>query len=81
MYAGEKPSVALMEFDPKTRAKRVATTFPLDVINEVTGSDVKDENGNLYFAGRKDDRRAERMGESGASRPFLIIFNPEEELQ
>jgi hypothetical protein len=81
MYAGDKPSVALMEFDPKSRTKRAVLTCPLATISEVTGSDVKDEDGNLYFAGRKQDRRAAQMGESGASRPFMIIFNPEEELQ
>jgi hypothetical protein len=81
MYAGEKPSVALMEFDPATRVKHAVLRFPLEVINEVTGSDVKDKDGNLYFAGRRYSRRAQRMGESGASRPFMIIFNPEKELQ
>ncbi|MCX6621889.1 MAG: hypothetical protein NTY38_12615 [Acidobacteria bacterium] len=72
---------ALMEFDPATRARRIVLRFPRSVIEEVTGADVKDRNGALYFAGRKTDRTAARMGESGASRPFLIIFHPEKELQ
>jgi len=81
MYAGGEPSVVLMEFDPGTRAKRVVLKFPLSAIAEVTGSDVKDEKGNLYFAGRREDRDAEQRGESGASRPFMIVFNPTEEVQ
>jgi len=80
-YAGTRPSVSLMEFDPRSRTKRVVLSYPLSVISEVTGSDVRDEDGNLYFAGRRDDPKAARMGESGASRPFMIIFNPEKELQ
>jgi hypothetical protein len=71
----------LVEFDPASRAKRVLLTFPRDVIEEVTGSGVRDSRGNLYFAGRRNDPQAERMGESGASRPFMIVFNPEKELQ
>jgi hypothetical protein len=81
MYAGNKPSVALIEFDPQARSKRVVLRFPLKVISEATGSDVKDERGNLYFAGRKRDPRAAKMGESGATRPSMIIFNPEQELR
>ncbi len=76
MYAGQGENILLMEFDPQTRQKRIALTFPLSVISEVTGSDVRDDSGNLYFAGRCEDRRAERKGESGASRPFMILFNP-----
>jgi hypothetical protein len=81
MYAVQGDRVALMEFDPQQRAKRVVLTFPMDVINEVTGSDVRDHDGNLYFAGRRDDRAAEQRGESGASRPFMIIFNPGRTIQ
>ncbi len=81
MYAGGERSIALMQFDPRARTKRVALRFPLSAISEVTGSDVRDENGNLYFAGRREDREAEQRGESGASRPFLIVFNPTEEVR
>ncbi len=81
MYAGSSPRISLMEFDPKARTKRVALSYPLSAINEATGSDVRDAEGNMYFAGRKDDRTAARMGESGASRPFMIVLNPEKELQ
>jgi len=80
-YAGPEEKLLLMEFDPKTRSKRIALTFPLQQIGEVTGSDIKDENGNLYFAGRREDRGAAQRGESGASRPFMIILNPERKLQ
>jgi hypothetical protein len=81
MYAAEGESIVLMEFDPHNRSKHITLTFPLSEISEVTGSDVKDRTGNLYFAGRRSNPRAERMGESGASRPFMILFNPEREVQ
>ncbi len=81
MYAVKGENIALMEFDPKTRAKRIVLTSPLKEISEVTGSDVKDPAGNLYFAGRRDDPDAARRGESGASQPFMIILNPERSLR
>ncbi len=70
----------LMEFDPEKKTKRMVLSFPLKEINEVTGANVKDEEGNIYFCGRRRDPRAEMMGESGASRPFMVIFNPEREI-
>jgi hypothetical protein len=70
-----------MEFDPQARTKKIVLTFPLSIISEVTGSDVKDDQGNLYFAGRRSDPQAERRGESGASRPIMIILNPGKEIQ
>ena len=81
MYAVQGEKVALMEFDPKPRTKQVVLTYPMSVISEVTGSDVKDGGGNLYFAGRRDQPKAEKRGESGASRPFMIIFNPGRAIQ
>lgn len=81
MYAGKERGIVLMEFDPRTRAKRAVLTFPLNVISEATGANIRDDSGNLYFLGRKDDRAAARAGESGATRPFLIVFNPEREVK
>ncbi len=68
--------IAISRYDPQQRTKRIVLTYSMDVISEVTGSDVKDKDGNLYFAGRRDDRDAEQRGESGASRPFMIVLNP-----
>jgi hypothetical protein len=68
--------LVLMELDPRTRRKRRLLSWPVSEVTEVTGSDVKDEQGNLYFAARRDDAEAEKRGESGASRPFLVVFNP-----
>ncbi len=76
---GEEKNV-LMEFDPQKKTKRMVLSFRLKEISEVTGANVKDENGSLYFCGRRRDPRAEMMGESGASRPFMIIFNPTREI-
>jgi hypothetical protein len=70
-----------MEVDPRTKQKRAVLSFPTSAISEVTGKNVKDEEGNMYFAGRRDDRKAAQAGESGASRPFMIIFNPEREVK
>jgi hypothetical protein len=81
MYANQGEKIVLVEFDPAQKTKRIVLTFPLTTISEVTGSDIKDDQGNLYFAGRCSDPKAEARGESGASRPFMIIFNPEKELK
>jgi hypothetical protein len=70
-----------MEFDPRTRKKRVLKSFPLLALTEVTGSDVKDHDGNLYFAGRRDDPTIVKFGESGGNRPFFIILTPEREVK
>ena len=75
-----KDTTLLMEFDPQARKKQVVLRFPVNVVSEVTGCDVKDDWGNLYFAGRRESREAENVGESGASRPFMIIFNPGKEI-
>ena len=76
---GEEKNV-LMEFDPQKKTKRMVLSFRLKEISEVTGANVKDENGSLYFCGRRRDPKAQMRGESGASRPFMIIFNPEREI-
>jgi hypothetical protein len=81
MYAGNDRSIALMEFDPKARTKRVVLRLPLNILEEATGSDVKDGSGNLYFAGRRRDVRAARQGESGATRPYMLMFNPQREVR
>ncbi len=71
-----KDQTVLMEFDPQTRTKRIVLRFPLDTISEVTGHGVADSVGNLYFCGRRRAAGAVDVGESGASKPFMIIFNP-----
>jgi len=55
--------------------------FSLDQISEVTGNNVSDADGTLYFCGRRRDLGARQMGESGQSRPFLIVFNPERDVR
>lgn len=79
-YVDGKLLNVLMEFDPASRTKRQVLSFPLKEVDEVTGAGVKDKDGNIYFCGRRSDREAEQMGESGASRPFMLIFNPEKEI-
>lgn len=58
----------LMEFDPAGKKHTIVYQFPVDELSEATGSDTKDKQGNLYFAGRKDI--------ANHSIPFLIKFNP-----
>ena len=58
----------LMEFDPTTKKHTLIYQFPVEELSEATGSDTKDKDGNLYFAGRKDL--------PSRSVPFLIKFNP-----
>lgn len=65
-----------MEFDPKTRNHNALGKYDISELEEATGSDIKDKEGNLYFAGRKtvsDDS----ISFLNNSIPFLIKFNPE----
>ncbi|HUU30099.1 MAG TPA: hypothetical protein VM123_20020 [archaeon] len=80
-YVEGMEATVMMEFDPQKQTKRMVLSFPLKEINEVTGAGVKDDWGNMYFCGRKWAPSAEQMGESGASRPFMIVFNPQRELR
>ncbi|MBA4167203.1 MAG: hypothetical protein H0X41_06635 [Chitinophagaceae bacterium] len=68
-YVVENKTV-VMEFDPKSQQRKILYEFPADQLSEATGSDTKDREGNLYFAGRKDVPGIDR------SSPFLIKFNP-----
>jgi hypothetical protein len=70
-----------MDFDPKTRRKRILASYSLTSLTKATDSDVKDREGNLYFAGRRDDPTITKFGESGGNRPFLIVLNPEKEIR
>lgn len=71
-----KDKTVMIEYDPVKRTRQILFEFPIDRVTEVTGSDIRDKDGNLYFAGRK---RAE-LSEEG-SVPFLIKFNPEKEVK
>lgn len=70
-----KDKTVLMEFDPQSRKHRLIFSFTTDEINEATGSDTKDKEGNLYFAGRKSLKGYDR------SSPFLIKFNPDKKVK
>lgn len=72
-YIKENKTV-LMEFNPKTKKSRIVFEYPIDEIGEATGSDIKDKEGNLYFAGRKE------VSGHDSSKPFMIKFNPEKEV-
>jgi len=66
-----KDTTVLIQFDPQTKEQQILYKFPVSELSEATGSDTRDEEGNLYFAGRKDVK-----GHHGSS-PFLIKFNPD----
>ena len=77
----------LMEFDLQTKEYKIIFDFPLSLVSEVTGSDVKDAQGNLYFAARKNVAVSNAIdnGEGGTkgeiSKPVMIIFNPGKEIR
>jgi hypothetical protein len=75
-----------MEFDPETKTHVKLFSFDPAVIAEITGSDVIDKDGNIYFAARKEIPRSSALsvGEGGGkgtiSKPFMLIFNPEKKI-
>lgn len=71
----KKDTGVLIEFNPKTRTRKIIYEFPSDELAEATGSDIKDKDGNLYFAGRRENKNTLN------SQPFMIKFNPEKEVQ
>jgi hypothetical protein len=76
-----KDKTVLIEFDPLSLEKRIIFEYPTDILAEVTGSDVKDRDGNLYFAGRLDemDPLTDHSGERIMA--FMIKFNPDKEVK
>lgn len=78
-----KDKTVLMELDPSTKKKQILYQFNTDEIAEVTGSDIRDHKGNLYFAGRKmlpydpNSKDAAKKLDHGISVPFTIKFNPD----
>ena len=68
-YVIENKTV-LIEFDPETKKHAILFEYPVEELSEATGSDTKDKEGNLYFAGRRD------LDQHDHSHPFLIKFNP-----
>ena len=68
-------TTVLVELNPQTGKRKIIYEYPMDVLSEVTGSDIKDKEGNLYFAGRKS------ITGHDASVPFMIKFNPEKEIK
>jgi hypothetical protein len=71
-----KDKTVLIEFDPEKRKPNILLEFPIGRLTEVTGSDIRDKDGNMYFAGRKRPDRSEN-----GSVPFLIKFNPDKEVK
>lgn len=76
----KKDTGVLMEFNPKTRTRKIIYEYPSIELAEATGSDIKDKDGNLYFAGR---RAGEEEGKNTLHKlqAFMIKFNPDKEVQ
>ena len=71
-----KDKTVLVEFDPATGKKSILREYPITAMTEATGSDIRDKDGNLYFAGRRNP-----AGQGDSTTPFLIKFNPEKEIR
>lgn len=70
----------LVEFDPKLKKHKILAEFPLSIMCEATGCDVRDKDGNMYFLGRYDKEGARSDGSVG-SVAVLLKFNPEKEIR
>jgi len=71
-----KDKTVLVEFDPVSGKKTILREYPLTAVTEATGCDVRDKEGNLYFAARRNP-----SGEGDSTTPFMIKFNPEKEIR
>ncbi|QMU27368.1 hypothetical protein [Adhaeribacter radiodurans] len=71
-----KDKTVLVECDPATGKKTILREYPITAMTEATGCDIRDKDGNLYFAAR---RNPSAKGDS--TKPFLIQFNPEKEIR
>lgn len=71
----KKDKTVFVEFDPATRKKRIIYEYPISSMTEATGSDIKDMEGNLYFAGRREVAEG-----SKEISPFMVKFNPDKEV-
>lgn len=86
MYAKEGRSL-FVEFDPESKTPKILYEYPSTVFVEATGSDTKDSEGNLYFAGKREVPRSEKksgtlaeLGETPTV-PFLVKFNPDKQVK
>ena len=83
----KKDTAVLIELDPMTKDMRTIFEFHVSEVSEVTGTGVRDSEGNLYFAGRKQRPITENIQETlpsindNVSIPFMIKFNPEKQLR
>lgn len=82
IYAKKDQSL-FVEFDPATKTPKVLFEYPSTVFVEATGCDTRDQDGNLYFAGKRNVPKGTEKGgglaELGglSTVPFLVKFNPE----
>jgi hypothetical protein len=70
-----KDKTVLVEYDPATKKKTILREYPTTSMTEATGSDIRDKEGNMYFAGRRNTSSGD------SSSPFLIKFNPEKDIR
>ena len=75
----KKDQSTLVSMDLKTHKKEIVKEFSWDEIAEVTGCQIMDEKGNIYFAARRHVE-GNGAGESGSSVARFVVFNPEKEI-
>ncbi|SKB70671.1 hypothetical protein [Dyadobacter psychrophilus] len=70
-----KDKTVLVEYDPASGKKTILQEYPITAVTEATGCDVRDKDGNIYFAARRNPK-----SEGDFTTPFMIKFNPEKEI-
>ena len=70
----------LVEFDPNLKTYTLLAEFPLNILCEATGCDVRDKEGNLYFVCRYDKEGARNDGAVGSA-AVMFKFNPDKEVR
>lgn len=71
-----KDKTVLVEYDPATKKKSILREYPITEMTEATGCDIRDKDGNLYFAARRNP-----SGKGDSTRPFMIQFNSDKEIR
>lgn len=71
-----KDKTVLVEYDPSTGTKTILREYPITAMTEATGSDIRDKDGNMYFAARRA-----LPNTHDSSVPFMIQFNPDKDIR
>jgi hypothetical protein len=75
----KKDSTSFIEVDPVSRAKKIIYECGWTEVEEATGSQVVDRDGNIYYAATRRNA-GDRAGQTGHGSAVLIVVNPEKEI-